>query len=276
MGHRVFVKVVGFSEVERHALNTAFRLSGQRDLEYSPWEPHAPEPPKLALVDGSTAEAVMETASLDGGALKLIWVGDAAPQYAVMSFRRPIAWPEVLEAMDGLFTPPAPLDVDLDFDLDSPAPAPEPLDIDFDLDLGTAQAEPDTGPDTEPGTPAELPVPARRALIVAANLEDRLYWRARMALANLTLADEAATGAQALEMARTHPYAVAMVDFGLADGGWPLVKALRTLQPEIPNLVLVKDRPSLTDGLRSWLHGVPGFFYRPLHPRRLNARLRQS
>jgi hypothetical protein len=34
MGRRVFVKVVGFSDAERHALNTLFRLSEERDTHY--------------------------------------------------------------------------------------------------------------------------------------------------------------------------------------------------------------------------------------------------
>ena len=36
MAQRVFVKVVGFSDVERHALNSVFRLSEDRDTIYSP------------------------------------------------------------------------------------------------------------------------------------------------------------------------------------------------------------------------------------------------
>src|SRR5438477_81924 len=49
MTQRVFIKVVGFSDVERHALNTVFRLSEGRDVTYSPWAPDAPDKPKLAL-----------------------------------------------------------------------------------------------------------------------------------------------------------------------------------------------------------------------------------
>ena len=34
---RVFVKVLGFSDVERHALNTLFRLSEDRETGYALW-----------------------------------------------------------------------------------------------------------------------------------------------------------------------------------------------------------------------------------------------
>ena len=61
---RIHVQVVGFSDVERHALNTVFRLSEERELSYAPWVPlTAPgvqAPTRLAevaLVDGDAAEA---------------------------------------------------------------------------------------------------------------------------------------------------------------------------------------------------------------------------
>ena len=64
---RIYVHVVGFSDVERHALNTVFRLSEERELAYAPWAPlSAPgvQPSnflaEVILVDGASAEAVPE------------------------------------------------------------------------------------------------------------------------------------------------------------------------------------------------------------------------
>ena len=57
MGTTVFVKVVGFREVERHALNTLFRLSDDRPTTYAVWTPDAPVMPHVALIDGPTAAA---------------------------------------------------------------------------------------------------------------------------------------------------------------------------------------------------------------------------
>ena len=39
LNQRIYVSVVGFSDVERHALNTIFRLSEERDVSYAPWVP---------------------------------------------------------------------------------------------------------------------------------------------------------------------------------------------------------------------------------------------
>ena len=63
MGQRVFVKVVGFTDVERHALNTVFRLSDSRETSYCLWMPDAPEPAQLALFDGQSYEAPIELAA---------------------------------------------------------------------------------------------------------------------------------------------------------------------------------------------------------------------
>ena len=52
MAEPVFVKVVGFSDVERHALNTLFRLSAGQAVHYMLWAEDAPAPAVLALVDG--------------------------------------------------------------------------------------------------------------------------------------------------------------------------------------------------------------------------------
>ena len=51
MGRMVFVKVVGFRDVERHALNTLFRLSAERPTCYALWMPDAPVMPHIALID---------------------------------------------------------------------------------------------------------------------------------------------------------------------------------------------------------------------------------
>ena len=51
MGTTVFVKVVGFRDVERHALNTVFRLSMERPTCYALWTPEAPVMPHITLLD---------------------------------------------------------------------------------------------------------------------------------------------------------------------------------------------------------------------------------
>lgn len=241
----VFIKVVGFNDVERHALNTVFRLSGQREIVYSLWLDGAPERPKLALVDGESEEARMELAASPESGLKLIWIGNDAPENAWRSFQRPLSWPDVVNAMDELFTPP--MDFELDFD----------------------SSEMDTLP-----PPAEEP--GKRALIACADREERLYLRAKLALVELTHADEAETGAQALELARTHQYSVAVLDFALPDvNGWALLKELRQAQPAIPHLILTKEKASATERVRAWWAGAAGCFDKPPHPGKLHDLLQR-
>ncbi|MDB5871025.1 MAG: response regulator [Ramlibacter sp.] len=248
MTQRVFVQVVGFTDTERHALNTVFRLSEQRDTIYSLWHGGTADRPTLALMDGQSNESRLELEFSNDPKLKVIWVGSAAPPNAWRIFQRPIVWPQVVSAMDQLFAPADDLDFDLDFD-----------------------NGPDTLPPDEP-----RPHPAKRALIASASRDERLYLRARLALADLTQADDAETGAQALELARAHPYAVALVDFGLPDvEGWAFLKDLAEAQPAIRHVIVTKDQTTVPERIRAWRAGAEGFFQKPPHPERLHNLLRK-
>lgn len=132
---RIYVSVVGFSDVERHALNTVFRLSEERELSYAPWVPlTAPgvHPPtmhaQVALVDGDSAEAVLAHAKELPPGQRLIWVGAGAPAHAWRVVGRPIQWAGVLNDLDAVY---AAKQVDsgfLDLDVTSPAPLDTPPD----------------------------------------------------------------------------------------------------------------------------------------------------
>ncbi len=241
MAQRVFIKVMGFSDAERHALNTVFRLSEQRRIIYSLWQDDAPEAPRMALIDGQSYEARLELEAPGNSALKLIWVGAVAPAAAWRVFQRPLSWTDVVKAMDDLFMPLQSLDFDLGFDTGTPDPT--------------------------------RPAP-KRALIASASREERLYLRARLALADLTQADEAETGAQALELTRLNQYEIALVDFSLPDvNGWALLKQLKQARPPINHLIFIKPHPSRRDRWRGWLGGARGFLDQPPHPGKLQKLL---
>lgn len=246
MAQRVFVRVVGFTDVERHALNTVFRLSEQSETQYCLWMVDAPEAPQLALIDGLSYEAPLQLESPGQDGLKLIWVGSAAPTEAWRVFDRPIDWPEVVKGMDELFAPSRSLDFDLDFD------------------SGGA----DTLPPEEPS--------GKRALIASADRDERLYLRAKLALADLTQVDEAETGAQALELTRANRYDVALVDFALPDmDGWVLLRELAGAKPAIPHVIVTKAHASIPERLRAWLGGASGIFEKPPHPGKLQDLLQR-
>jgi CheY-like chemotaxis protein len=239
MVQRVFVKVIGFSDVERHALNTVFRLSEGRGTVYSLWLPEAPDEPKLALIDGQSPDSAYELASPLNAGLQLIWVGPVSPARAWRTFQRPLAWPDVVAAMDELFAPAGVLDFDLD---DATHPA---------------ALLPDGGS-------------GKRALIASADRDERLYLRARLALAGLTQADEAETGARALELTREHAYAVALVDFSLPDvNAWSFLRELSEHRPRIGKIIMTKTRPSLGERVRARFGGANACFEKPPHPGKL-------
>ena len=244
MEQRIFVKVVGFSDVERHALNTVFRLSESRNVAYQLWTGEMPAKPSLTLVDSQAYEGRVEAEVAMHSGHKFIWLGESAPEQAWRSFDRPIAWPEVVNAMDVLFVPPEPLDFDLE------------------------EAESQPAPLVEAATPSEPSL--KRALIASADRDERLYMRAKLALADLTIADEAETGAQALELMRNHAYQVALVDFSLPDvEGWSFLKKLSASTPAIPHLIVTKATASMPERFRAWLSGAEAFMVKPPHPGKL-------
>ncbi|MGE0498010.1 MAG: two-component system response regulator [Ramlibacter sp.] len=251
MPERVFIKVVGFTDVERHALNTVFRLSGERDAAYALWAPDAPAPPRLALIDGQSYEARLELALPNADpSLKMIWVGDSPPANAWRSFSRPLLWPHVLHAVDSLF---------------GVADAPSvDLDLDFDMDGGPDTQPPDDGP------------PAMRALLINPDPEERLYLRARLSLANLVFMDEAASVAEALALMRTQPYAVVVADLAAPGmGGWQGAQQLQ--DAATPSTCLLVSS-SVGGWLARWQArkvGVQGLMHKPFDPAELAALLRK-
>jgi CheY-like chemotaxis protein len=234
MAQRIYIKVVGFSEEERHALNTVFRLSEQCRTTYQLWTPAAAEPPRVALLDGQSWEARVEAESRVGRDLRLLWVGASPPPSVWQAFARPLGWGRVIETLDAMFAPAEP-----------------------------AELEPDPGPDSV--------MSQKQALIVSADRDERLYLRARLALARLTQVDEAETGAEAFELVREKQYDVALVASRLADTDpWTLLRRLRGGSRAIRHIALTRASRSPPERLRAWLGGAI-LLEHPPHPERLDA-----
>ena len=146
--------------------------------------------------------------------------------------------------MDSVFQPSS-----VDLDLDAPGPADE---------------------ETRPLRPPKL------ALIVSPSRDERLYIRARLSLASLTQADEAETGHEAMNLARSKQYDFALVDFQLPDmTAWNLLRQLRQGKKPIPHVALSKAQRSLPEHLRAWFGGAEALLDSPPHPQRLNDWLRR-
>lgn len=217
---RIYVKVVDFSDEERHALNTVFRLSEQCRTMYQLWTTQAAEPARVALLDGQSWEARVEAESPLHRDLRLLWVGPTPPATVWRSFPRPIVWPDVVAGLDAIFAPEQSLDLD-------------------------AQLEP------------ESPMSQKQALIVSGDRNERLYLRARLALSRLTLADEAETGLQAMEFARRKQYDVLLIDSSLQDmDAWDLLRQLRHGRKPIRHIALTKAARSVSERMRAWVGGT--------------------
>jgi CheY-like chemotaxis protein len=233
MGSTVFVKVVGFRDVERHALNTVFRLSMERPTTYALWTPEAPVMPHIALIDVDSYEAGLALASPGlNPNLKLICVGNGAPAKAWRVFSRPLNWTAVIHAMDQLF-------------------ATETVDIDIGMD-GHARKV--------------IPPGVRRTLMVDPSREDRLYLRARLALAGLIEVDEAETVAQAAVRAREQHFDVVIVNVDMLEEPWGLVERLAAQEPAVGSVVVTTANSAWVVHERAERAGCRAVINRPYEP----------
>ncbi len=231
----VYVKVVGFTDVERHALNTLFRLSQGQAATYLLWTADLTVPPHMALIDVDSYEAGLELASPGFNPnLKMICIGSGAPAKAWRSFPRPIQWPQVVRAMDELFAPPQGLDIDVGF--------------------GDTLAN-------------MVPPGIKVTLIVDPSRDERFYLRARLALSGLLEVDEAVSAEQALELAGRRHYDLVLVSMDLPDmDGWKLIEQLVALDPPIGCVVMSTMDPSWQMRERAEQAGCHGLLVKPYDP----------
>lgn len=233
MGSTVFVKVVGFRDVERHALNTLFRVSAEQRTCYALWTPEAPVMPHIALIDVESYEAGLALASPGlNRNLKLICVGNGAPERAWRVFPRPINWSAILHCMDLLF---AKLGVDIDL-----GPAGEVTTI--------------------------IPPGVRQTLVVDPSRDDRLYLRARLALAGLIDVDAAESVAQAQNKLRERHYDVVLVNVDMLNDPWVLVERLVSANPPVGSVVVTTANRSWAMHERAEQAGCRALLDKPFDP----------
>lgn len=233
MGNTVFVKVVGFRDAERHALNTLFRVSAEQSTCYALWTPESPVMPHIALIDLDSYEAGMALASPGlNPHLKLICIGEGAPERAWRVFQRPLNWSAVLHAMDLLF-------------------AESGVDISID-------------PDDQATT--VIPPGVRQTLLVEPVRDDRLYLRARLALAGLIDVDEVESSAEALTRLRECHYDIVVVNVDLLDNPWGLVEQLVSSKPPIESVVVTTVNRSWSMHERAEQAGCRALLDKPFDP----------
>ncbi len=235
MSNTIWVKVVGFNQTERHTLNTLFRVSVPEDTHYGLWTPECSVVPHVVLIDMDCHEAEVELASPTFNPnVSVISVGDKGYPGAWRSFPRPVDWLALIAALNGLFV-----------------------------------AATDDYVDTRPGEVVDKGVPpgVRVTLVVGLVPEDRLYLRARLALAGLTDVDEASTAEQASGCMAHRHYDVVFVSLELEDADpWSLVQTLQGLMAPPQAVVVVTSQPSWAAMEQADRMGCAGLLECPFNP----------
>lgn len=230
--------MVGFTVAERHTLNTLFRLSVHNNTCYVLWTPEGTCAARVALIDTDCYEAGLEVASPSFNAhLKLICVGTRKVENAWRSFKRPVDWGALVQALDELFESQA----------------------DVDIDLGMAEPVDKTAP---PGI--------KVSLLVGLNREESLYLRARLALAGLTEVDESSTVDQAGEQLALRHYDLVILGLETsASDPWTLVQTLKEMPMPTASVIVVTAAPSWHAMDRAEQLGCTGLLEIPFNPRQV-------
>jgi CheY-like chemotaxis protein len=258
----VLVKVLGFSDVERHALNSLLRISQQRSPSFDLWTPAAQTSPTAILIDGKMVQADNEAAqaSAQYPHARVLWFGAHPPVQAWQAFNRPIPWVRVLKAMDAAHA------VQVHQAQGSDAQGFDVASQDFD----------DTTPAAQEAEHATSH--AKRILIADDDLTCRLYMRAKLASFNLTHVDEASSGQEALQMASQKQYDCIFLDVDMPPGnGFDVCRAIKR-QSRIDSkhlaakakVILLTSRNGVIDRVRGNLMGADAYVTKPPLPARLS------
>jgi hypothetical protein len=241
----IWVKVVGFTDVERHSLNTLFRLSVRRSPCYCLWTPEQASPPHVALIDVDSYEAGLELASpMRNPHLKVICVGNDPPDLAWCTFTRPVDWHALVRALDGLFASLADVDVDLNLG--------DPLD-------------------------KVVPPGVHVALLVGFPPEQGFYLRARLALAGMTDVDDAPTAQSASGFLSRRHYDAVIVSTALEDADpWALVRSLKGLVAPPRSVIVAARTPSWATIEQAEQLGCLGLLEIPFNPLQVASLLNRA
>jgi CheY-like chemotaxis protein len=175
------------------------------------WTPETPSQPHVALIDVDSYEGGLELGSPRFNPnLKVICVGVRAPANAWRTFDRPVDWGALLDELDELF-------------------APRPTE------------------ESEPGQLVEKQPPpgVKMTLLVGLSRPDRLYLRARLALAGLTEVDDVDTAADASVKVSQRQYDLVVVSLELIDADpWLLVQTLKDMPTPVRSIIVATDAPT--------------------------------
>jgi CheY-like chemotaxis protein len=117
-----------------------------------------------------------------------------------------------------------------------------------------------------------------QALVIDPDRESRFYLRAKLALADFLLTDDAATAGEALYLLKTRRYQLVIMDLDLPDiEGWQLAAKVGAAggRPALADsMILTRHKLSWLDELRARRVGAIHCLRKPLHPVELGQMLR--
>lgn len=242
----VFVKAIGFSADERHALQTIFRLSEGHDVQYKLWHPARLLAPHVVLLDADSHEAALELQSPTFRAhTKTIVVGDSGfflGAWKVVS--RPLQWKQVIAELDALFA----------------------------NGLQTvAQLHESTQDGDDQVSVAGIPPGYKTALIIGMSREEQLYLKARLSLQGIAHVAEARDAGQAVEHLGYQGVDIVIVSSQLPDANaGALIQALKSnVRPPYAIVAVVPHDCSWVQRQQIESAGATGMLETPFVPHRV-------
>lgn len=242
----VWVKVVGFSSEERHAIQTMLRLSQEGDVRLRWWSPERGVAPHVILLDAESHAAALEiqSPSFNPGT-KSIVVGDGGVSIAGMwrRFERPLDWAQMLREFETLFMGNA-----------APVQLSEPCDS-----LPAFMED-------------SVPPGYKTALIVGLAREEQMYLKARLSLQGIAHVDEVANASDAVKNMGQHRYDVLIIGCPLPDVDVPtFIQALHERHEAPVEIVAVMGETQwqVTQSMESL--GVLAVLETPFTPHRVGA-----
>lgn len=241
MALSVSILVLGFSDVERHSLNTLFRLSRTNGPNYVLWTPEDAASPNVALIDVDSYEGGLYLVSPSFNPnLRMICVGHNAPAHAWRVVQRPVDWAAMVLVLDALFV------------------------LAHDRPLANLEVVHARLPPTPPGL--------RCALFVGMPQENAYFLRARLALAGVLVVDEVHTLEQCEQQLgqRAYDVGLAYVEPSARDP-WAYVRYFQGLQEPLRNIVAVMYQPDWRAFRLSEQLGCTALLEVPFNPQQVSS-----
>ncbi|CAN5493230.1 hypothetical protein BH11PSE9_BH11PSE9_33760 [soil metagenome] len=265
------VAVEGFSEFERSALASFFRLAAQRTPSYV----HVADPAQSDfLIADADQQSALEAVHLGSRLADTVFVGARAPEGARAWLGRPIDPMHIVRELDSLL---AQRTATRSVGQAEVAPAPA-LDLQL-LDIDLTAAAKSAGPRSY--RPAQRGGADRDVLVVEDSVIARKFLTQRLQRLGYRV-HVAATGEEAIEMLPQQNFAIVFLDIVLGEPG--SVDGLRVCQhiklrarpvgAKAPAVVMVTGLSGESDRVRGSLAGCDAYLTKPLLENEFIATLR--